>query len=45
MELLVALVALLVLALTASWWGADSRASRGWTDGDFVPFAPPADRR
>lgn len=45
MELLVLLVALTVLALTASRWGADSRASRGWSDGRFAPFPPPADRR
>jgi len=41
----VVLVALVVLALTAWRWGADSRASRGWTDERFVPFPSPADRR
>ena len=34
-----------VLALTAPRFGADSRASRGWSDGRFTPFPPPADRR
>lgn len=39
------LVALTALALSAPRWGVDTRASRGWSDGRFTPFAPPADRR
>ncbi|NAZ75201.1 hypothetical protein GTQ99_07160 [Kineococcus sp. T13] len=42
---LAVLAALLLLALTAWRWGADTRASGGWDDPRFTDFPHGADRR